>query len=166
MYCKKCGYPLQPGQTSCFNCWKEEYKEPEKKKIPKWLIILIIMVFIIPLVGYLLIFAISASSVKSTISRASYTAFWDQYRDLYKQVSVYYLGERECSCDNNCDSIYNYNAENINFKVEDKGSYYELTFSAKENGSYEDIDILEEDCIKKKNTTCENNVIKGKVYKQ
>lgn len=194
MNCKKCGYPLVPGQTICSNC--DEYNEAptnivnnfesynyqeklsentsyydlsdieiEKKPFPKWIIFVAIAVIFVPLVVLGLIFSISDVAITSQLSKEKNNSFITTYRMLRKQVLTNRVSEQPFVCNDDCNLIYDYDENNINFYVEDKGSYYEITYEAKEYGKYGSIDLKSKDCENITDTTCDKRVITGKVYK-
>lgn len=139
--------------------------EQEKKPFPKWIIFVVIAIITIPLAVLAIIFVISTTSVSSTISKEKYNSFISTYRMLHKQVLMNSVSNELCICDGDCSLIYDYNEDDINFYVEDKGSYYEITYEAKEYGRYGKINLKSKDCENITDATCDKRVITGKVYK-
>ena len=165
MNCKKCGYLLQPGQVICPNCNEQNNLEPEKKKIPKWLIIILAIIILLPAIITLVIIGISASNVNSTIIRSKNNAFIENYRTIKSQVETNIAMEIDCSCKENCESMYDYSVEDFNVNVTDKGSYCEITYEVNDKGKYNGVNLTDEFCSKINNASCTSDSIKGKVFK-
>lgn len=138
----------------------------EKKPFPKWIIfVVIVAIILVPLAILAIVFVISTTSVSSQLSKVKYNSFISTYQMLHKQVLQKNLIKENCYCNGDCNLIYDYNEDDINFYVEDKGSYYEITYEAKEYGRYGEINLKSEDCRNIADATCDKSVITGKVYK-
>ena len=147
--------------------YQESNYEPvkNKKKIPIWVIVLIIILLIIPIVFLVVTFLFSSFKVNSGISNSKNNSFIDSYRVINNQVKVNMVTGISASCDDDCDMTYEYESKNIDLEVEDNGSYYEIDFEATDYGIYKDIKLTRDDCISLSDAYCDSDNITGRVYK-
>ena len=126
--------------TNSYNEYSEV--EVEKKSFPKWIIAVIVAIIFVPLVVLGLIFAISNVAISPELSKEGNNSFIDTYRMLHKQVLVNNAVGVIVNCDGDCHLIYDYDEESIDLEIEDKGSYYEIEFEAKDNGKYNNVNLI------------------------
>lgn len=119
------------------------------------LLILAAVAFFISYKGDNKTFSDLTSNVKKIAIVTEYASLQSQVEEKVSNNS------NNIVCSNDCDDIYNYEDDNADFTVSDKGIYYELVF--KPIGQYNNVDL--NDVCEEIDIECSNNTIIGKVEK-
>ena len=139
----------------------------EKKKGKRVLVIILIIIAAVFIGRILLLTIISGRNINSTIKQSSNQSFILNYNQIIREVRNNIIMETQITCKGNCYEFYDYNKENMNLIIEDKGDHYYVILEANKNTDYYDnVNLTEEDCRDFGNIKCKGKKISGKVYKQ
>ena len=115
------------------------------------------MIVIITIVSFI----ISFLTINNVVQKSKLLSYVSSYRVIQREVNKKVTNAENPECDDNCDDMYpEYRSVHYNFKVTDKGSYYEIYFETEKNTKFTD-----KYCKSLQDSKCSGNKIIGRVSK-
>ena len=162
------GYQTMNNQTTMYQTEHQDLNTDYIETKPKKSIFIKILIIIAAIIvgKRLFAFIVYSRNVASTVNKSYNNSFVSRYKMATKAVKFNIIAGEQVACNENCDTLYSLDSNDIILTVKDKGDYYDIILEPKKGTKYyKNVNLNDEDCKDYKNVKCEGKKIVGTVNK-